>query len=427
MSIVNNDMSAELDPYAKPKSEALIAEDELLKYLLAFETLLEEKQIRYEWSFTDYHLVNAPPESFRSIIEYVLNKATVNHYTPDYILVFSHSYEYEMVIEFEISHAMEQIDEFYFQQSDIDILNQIYSHHGWKLSCETNHVGSLLTWSISRFEAIERDLSPSVRQLKAQHLTLANFQNNSEFNQLAKALYLDIEARPLAQLPIILEKHYQLETLNLYQLAELKPEQYEILVIRGPVNSVVSLLSNDSPFKETTVPIFVVAPELEIESKIKLLELGVMDVVSEPISAINLISTIKSNSKAQYALLQNSKTGAVNRPSSVKSESNAQHLDNQILELVRQHVSENYHDPDFNAHALSQMMNVPLAKIDFLLSKRIVHTTAQYITSCRLAEAYELIEDGNVPEQVALDCGFHNITTFDQAFTNKYGESVIKP
>ena len=58
-------MSAELDPYARPKSEALIAEDELLKYLLAFETLLDGKQNRYEWSFTDYHLVNAPPERFR--------------------------------------------------------------------------------------------------------------------------------------------------------------------------------------------------------------------------------------------------------------------------------------------------------------------------------------------------------------------------
>ena len=152
-----------------------------------------------------------------------------------------------------------------------------------------------------------------------------------------------------------------------------------------------------------------------------------MDVVSEPISAINLISTIKSNSKAQYALLQNSKTGAVNRPSGIKSNSNAQDLDNQILDSVRHHVSENYHKPKFNAHVLSQMVNVPLTKIDFLLSKRIVHTTAQYITSCRLAEAYELIEDGNAPEQVALDCGFDNIKTFDQAFINKYGESVIKP
>ena len=419
-------MSAKLDPYAKPESEPLIAEDELLKYLLAFETLLDEKQIRYEWSFTDYHLVNAPPESFRSIIEYVLNKATVNFYTPDYILVFSHSYEDEMVIEFEISHAMEQIDEFYFQQSDIDILNQIYAHHGWRLSCETNHVGSLLTWNISKFESIERELSPSIRQMKAQHLTLASLQNEVDFNQHATALYIDLDERPLAQLPIILAKHYELKVYNLNNLHEFNSEQSELLVVRGSVDKVIALLAEDSPFKQANIPIFVVVPELEIESKIKLLELDVLDVISEPISALQIISTIKSNSKAQYALLQNSKTGAINRPSSVKSESNSKDLDNQILDLVRQNVADNYHKQDFNAHQLAELLNIPLPKIDFLLNKRIVHTTAQYISSCRLAEAYELIEKGNLPEQVAIACGLENLETFNQAYQNKYGQSVIK-
>ena len=417
-------MSAELDPYAKPKSEALIAEDELLKYLLAFETLLDQKQIRYEWSFTDYHLVNAPPESFRSIIEYVLNKATVNHYAPDYILVFSHSYENEMVIEFEISHALEHINEFYFQQSDIDILNQIYSHHGWKLSCETNHVGSLLSWNITRFKAIDRNLSPSVRRLKAQHLTLANIQDNAEDEYLAKALYLDLEQTPLAQLPIILAKHYQLSHLTLADLSEVKLQNYDILVIRGIADKVARVLEELSVINQGKVPTFVVVPQLQIESKIRLLELDVMDVICEPISAINLISSIKSNSKAQYALLQNSKTGAINRRLSVKSESNSYDIDNQILDLVRQTVSEHYHKASFDAYELSKIINVPLPKIDFLLSKRIVHTTAQYINSCRLAEAYELLEDGELPEQVAIDCGFDSLEQFDLAFSNKYGRSA---
>lgn len=417
----------QLDEYAKPPKTALVAEDEILKYLLAFEPLLEAKHIKYEWSFTDYHQVCAPAEGFRSIIEYVLTKATSSYYTPEFILVFSHSFENEMVIEFEIGHQLEEIDEFYFQQSDIEVLNQIYSHYGWQLSCETNHIDSLLSWNIKKFEALDKPLNHGIHKLKPKHLgDVANPQDASLTKSYAKAALVDMSQNPSKQISIILEKHYSLDQLPITQLLSNYDDAFQIIVLRGSVSEVKQALEGIVALEQHSAPVFVVLSSLDVDEKISLLAAGATDVISEPISALSLVRTIQTNVKSQFALLRNAKTGAINHTNKkLNAPSKLERDEALIIENIRQLVVQHYDDHHFDEHALASKLDMPLERLDFILKKRILHSVADYIKSCRLAEAHELIEAGQQYESVAQHCGFLDIEALNNAYHDKYGFLLV--
>jgi len=416
-------MATKLLDFRSIKQPKVVAEDELLRYLLAFEPALNNKHIKYEWSFTHYHQVNAPADGFRSIIEYTLNKALNSPYSPEYILVFTHSFDKEMVVEFELGHSQQDINEQYFDQIDIGTLNQIYSHYDWHLSCEENHVGSLLTWTISDFSALNMNLKQTKKKLKNCHLGLA--QKPQVSKHLAQVLLIEnLEALTLpSQLSIILEKSYNTIRLPIGQIKhELMSDiDFDLVVIKSTAQSVTQDLAEfGSKFPNNNAPIFSIVENLSLELKLDLLEAGCTDVIAFPFSTSSLLESINTNASSQMSLRKDSKTGAVNFESR-KIPKNAQTEEHNLVR-VKQLVADHYHDAEFDDKRAAIIIGLPLANLDHMLNQHIYHTVKQFITSYRLANAYELIAQGDASSKVAAACGFGSLDEFESAYEAKYAQ-----
>lgn len=91
------------------------------------------------------------------------------------------------------------------------------------------------------------------------------------------------------------------------------------------------------------------------------------------------------------------------------------------IKNVINYIEEHYMDR-ITLEELAQFANLSVYHLSHLFKKCTGQSTNEYINNYRLTKAAgRLLEDNSAVLNIAIDCGYNNISYFNRAFKNKYG------
>lgn len=91
------------------------------------------------------------------------------------------------------------------------------------------------------------------------------------------------------------------------------------------------------------------------------------------------------------------------------------------LNIIFQHIHENYHNPISNGD-LAKLINLSEYRFCHLFKEAVGESPTNYLIQLRLKKAYKLLQKGDMTiAEVSLAVGFNNFNNFGRLFRNVYG------
>ena len=93
-----------------------------------------------------------------------------------------------------------------------------------------------------------------------------------------------------------------------------------------------------------------------------------------------------------------------------------------LIELFKDIISSEFHDPALNLDAIAEMLNVHRTTISRTVKKHLGVTPADYLQSIRLRSALSLLKYSNRPvKNIGFECGFSSPSYFSKVVREKTG------
>jgi len=87
-------------------------------------------------------------------------------------------------------------------------------------------------------------------------------------------------------------------------------------------------------------------------------------------------------------------------------------------------IEKNYHDPELSLASLSETLGVSESYISRVFKKKTNVSYTRYMTRVRIEKAKTLLSDGKEVEEIALICGYLNLSAFSRSFKKYTGITV---
>lgn len=176
------------------------------------------------------------------------------------------------------------------------------------------------------------------------------------------------------------------------------------------------------------IPIVMLTARSAIEDKLNALTIGVDDYLTKPFVVDELL--IRIQNLLQHAQMRHlaAKEAAVEQEatSNTKEKATLGENDQLWVKEVEKIALEEVDDPDFDAEALAQKVNMSRRNLQRRLKKTIGLTPGQYIKEVRLQTARSLLERGvyQTIAEVAYASGFSTPYYFSQVYEKRFGKKV---
>ncbi len=85
------------------------------------------------------------------------------------------------------------------------------------------------------------------------------------------------------------------------------------------------------------------------------------------------------------------------------------------------YINDHYHDPELNISQISAHVSYSENHLSNLFRRQTGGSIVQYITKCRMSEAYRLLREGMSVSQVASVTGYTSPYYFSRRFKQYYG------
>ena len=422
---------------AKQKASKLTQiniDDLLIKYIIAFEPLMVQKNIKFEHSLASKAIITVDKEDIASVIENLLSNAL--KYTKDggWVKLSStiKNNEYSLTVSNQhLGLTDEQTSKIFNRferlgQSDsekgfglgLSLVKEICNRYEWQIECKSNINDIAFNLTISEYSIEQVKSTPAQRQLielgikknsktsKLQHSVLVVEDNDELRNFIVELISNDYA---------VLTASNGKEALN---IAIDKIPDLIISDVMMPEMDGFSLVKALSEHDNTChIPTILLTAKADEQSKLEGLELGAIDYITKPFEARQLTLKVKNNlERIQKRLL----TQVTNE----EPEKNViSERDQKFIERLNKTVELNYQDNQFNVEKLVANAAMSERQLQRKLKALFNQTPAEYIRNYRLLKAKELLLKGKSISLTSDLVGFNSPSYFSRSFKTAFNQS----
>ncbi|MBL4941453.1 MAG: response regulator [Colwellia sp.] len=421
--------------------ENIVIDDQLVKYIIAFEPLLEAKNIHLSKDLTSNAALNADKDDLASIIENLLTNALKYTFKTGWVKLTSNiqNGQYQLIIENSHQGLTEQETKKVFErferlgQSDSEqgfglglaFVKELCQQNNWHIECKSNQdlnnknssVSFILT--IDDYSLLEDDATPAQRQIN--QLAVNKNKKTTEKNK---------------QSILIVEDNAELRDF----LADIFSVEYTVttaknglLGVNSAIDEIPDLIISDVMMPELNgyqlveqltqhdntchIPIILLTAKADKESELKGLELGSIDYITKPFDAKELLLKVKNILTKKQLILDT--TNAANKHS-VQYTSDR---DKNFIEKLNNIVEKNYIDSTFTVEQLVDQIAMSERQLQRKLKAIFNQTPAEFIRYFRLQKSKELLLAGKSISNVADLVGFNSSSYFSRSFKSSFEQS----
>ena len=414
--------------------EPINIDDLLMRYVIAFEPLMQQKKIKLHQHLNSNALIEADKEDLVSILENLLSNALKYTSAEGWVKLDSTSVDgkYQLIIEnqhsgLENEQTTKIFDRFErLGQSDsepgfglgLSLVRDICSQNGWKITCSSKTGSVAFSLTINYFCIESNQESPAQRQiieLGAGKATSSNQEQQSllivEDNDELRGFLVDL-----------LSSDYKtFNAANGSKGVELAIEHIPDLIISDvmmPEMDGFSLVKALAEHDNTShIPVILLTAKADEESELKGLELGAVDYIAKPFEARQMLLKVK-NTLARQKLRFKTQQNPDDHIESIVSE-----RDQKFIERLNLLVEKNYADSEFSFEKLVDSIVMCERQLQRKLKALFNQTPAEYIRNYRLLKAKELLIEGKSISLTSDLVGFNSSSYFSRSFKTAFGQS----
>lgn len=409
-------------------------DDLLIKYLVAFEPLMAQKNIKLEHSLTSNAVIAVDKEDIASIIENLLSNALKYTENGGWVQLNSSINNNKYLLTVSNQHSeltSEQIDKIFDRferlgQPDsekgfglgLSLVKDICNRYDWRIECKSNTNEVAFHFAMDEFSIEQSETTPAQRQLielgvnktsqtkKSQHSVLVVEDNDELRNFIVELISNDYQV---------------LSAVNGKDALDLAIDKIPDLIISDvmmPEIDGFSLVKALSEHDNTChIPTIILTAKADEKSLLEGLELGAVDYITKPFEARQLTLKIKNTlERIQKRLLTQVTDEKPNK--TVISE-----RDQKFIERLNKTVGQSYQDNQFNVEVLVDNVAMSERQLQRKLKALFNQTPAEYIRNYRLIKAKELLIAGKSISLTSDFVGFNSPSYFSRSFKTAFNQS----
>jgi len=414
--------------------EPINIDDLLIRYVIAFEPLMQQKEITLQRKLDSHAIVNADKEDLISILENLLSNALKYTSTGGWVKLHSRIVGDGYQLSIENKHAglsPEQIGKIFNRferlgQSDseqgfglgLSLVLDICRQNSWDIHCESRDASVLFTLTIDDFAIETNNVTPAHRQI----LALGVSKTSSSHQQRQSLLIVEDNDELRGFLTDILSSEYKVSSAENGAIGlEYAIENIPDLIISDvmmPKMDGFSLVKALSEHDNTShIPTILLTAKVDEESELKGLELGAIDYIAKPFEARQLLLKV-SNTLARQKLRFKAKQTQDEPVENIISE-----RDQKFITRLNDTVERRYTDSEFNVEQLVDAVAMSERQLQRKLKALFNQTPAEYIRNFRLVKAKALLLEGKSISLTSDLVGFNSSSYFSRSFKSAFGQS----
>jgi len=421
--------------------ENVVIDDQLIKYIIAFEPLLEAKNINLSKKLTSNAVLNADKDDLASIIENLLTNAlkyTLDNgwvqltsciYNDNYQLTIENSHqglsELESIKVFERFERLGQSDSEQGFGLGLAFVKELCLQNNWKIDCKSiknNSVSFILT--IADYSILkEETVTPALQQLNQSGVSK---KRKATGNNKQSILIVEDNTELREFLADIFSGDYSVTTVKNGLLGiNLAIEEIPDIIISDvmmPELDGYQLVEQLTQHDNTChIPIILLTAKADKESELKGLELGSIDYITKPFDAKELQLKVKNTLTRKLALLSEFRN-----TTKTTEKHNVQYTterDKNFIEKLNLIVEQNYIDSNFSVEQLVDKIAMSERQLQRKLKAVFNQTPAEFIRYYRLQKSKELLLAGKSISNVADLAGFNSSSYFSRSFKATFEQS----
>ena len=294
--------------------ENVVIDDQLIKYIIAFEPLLQAKNIHLSKDLTSNAVLYADQDDLASVIENLLTNALKYTLDNGWVKLISsiNNQQYQLIIEnshqglteFETQKVFERFERLGQSDSELGfglglaLVKELCQQNNWKIECksiENNSVSFILT--ITDYLILdEQTVTPAQRQLNQ---LAVNHKRNTAGNNKQSILIVEDNTELRDFLADVFSDDYSVTTAKNGLLGvDLAIEEIPDIVISDvmmPEIDGYQLVKKLTEHDNTChIPVILLTAKADKESELKGLELGSIDYITKPFNANELLLKVKN-------------------------------------------------------------------------------------------------------------------------------------
>ncbi|MBF7074482.1 helix-turn-helix domain-containing protein [Glaciecola sp. MH2013] len=413
-----------------PTSSAMLSiEDELVKYLIAYEPWFKNKGLGLQWHFPVKHLISASDDAIRSVMHCLLGTIVNHNEQPKEMMVKSQVCDASLNITCSVTYTPSFQKTSLFQDKDMQVINLVYAQYGWSISYKWVDEVAHIEWTLD-YAGIHDEVSQNLVHFRESNNSAVQSSELSLFNNSVLILEPNLELN--GYLGDIFSTHYKvvehgfnLATVSSHAVISLLADTIpDVIITDSDIMcrhnfALLSMIASHDTLKLT--PIYILCSVDDIEYKLQALSIGCEDVIEKPFLAPELLLKVNRCVLHRKKLLsQFANQGKLNH----RAINAKPHKASQISEKLQKIVENNYQDASFSALSLAEKMAMSERTLQRNMLNLGLGKPSQFIKDFRLNKAYLLLLQGKPIQYSADICGFKNVDQFSRSFIRKYD---IKP
>ena len=401
-------------------SPSFIAEDELIKHLIAYEPIFTNLHGYLRWELSSCSIVTADLTVFNAAIDDLL-LSILNHCVSPTVVVTAQANENSLKVVFKVTSEVRTKA---FSDTDFQQIRKLMRSLNADASLAESDTYRTIEITMSAQQRLVHGEHPAERQITQFNLhELARLNNDADnFNPLVLIVEPNDELRRF--LVQLLQPDYRvLEAMTGKQAFEMACNDIPDLIVTDvllPELDGLSLLKELSAQDSTShIPLMFLSGIKASEAKIDALKLGAVDYLTKPFIAAEVLLKIRNVVQTRYrVLLSNGGRLPLDRLKNALPERELK-----FLSALERHVALHFADPELDTASLAAQLAMSDRQLQRKVKALLNQTPAEYIREYRLHRAKELLLQGKPVALVSDLVGFASSSHFSKCFKGAFQQS----
>lgn len=400
----------------------LVLEDELIKYLIAYEGVFKALDTNLDWHINSFTMVNVSADHLGEIFDLVIKVVIRLSSLARSVSVSTTSDGSDTNLDFRIHSSdlvFEKLDDRHYGK-----YKALVTDLGWKAIINDSRAFKSLCIRVNGGQQTPDGGNSAQRQIEKNNLL--SIKQHTVVRDRYRPSILIVEPNPelCAFLKTLLSYDYdvllaQSGTQSIELVSSLKPDIILCDVLLPKYDGLSLAIKLNKSAGLSHIPIIFMSGLKDIDTKLDYLSAGGVDYITKPFLAAELLLKIRNHLNVRYATFEAGMSG-VHIPRLVSS---GKQRDVQFKFKIDSVLHKRFNDQSFSMSELAAAVGMSDRQLQRKFKSIFNKTPNGYVLEFRTQRAFEMLSLGKQVSFVADICGFGSVSYFSKCFKNRFGVS----